>query len=124
MVTSATQTTPSQDTCSDCHIITCFCNPIAHSKPVRGVAVDALNMEVFSGSSDSTIKVATSHTLCKVEQGYKELNEKHNRKSNFKISAAPLFSDFLAQYYTCSDQSVRIGLKVDFTYILNSPPGL
>ena len=30
---------------------------VAHSKPVRGVAIDAVNMEVFSGSSDSTIKV-------------------------------------------------------------------
>ena len=31
--------------------------PPAHSRPVRGIAVDALNMEVFSGSSDSTVKV-------------------------------------------------------------------
>ena len=29
----------------------------AHSKPVRGVAVDAVNMEIFSGSADSTLKV-------------------------------------------------------------------
>ena len=29
----------------------------AHSKLVRGVAVDAVNMEIFSGSADSTIKV-------------------------------------------------------------------
>ena len=28
-----------------------------HSGPVRGVAVDSLNMEVFSGSGDGTIKV-------------------------------------------------------------------
>ena len=29
----------------------------AHSKPVRGMAVDAVNMEIFSGSADSTLKV-------------------------------------------------------------------
>ena len=30
---------------------------LAHSKGVRGVAVDALTMEVYSGSADSTVKV-------------------------------------------------------------------
>ena len=34
----------------------------AHGGSVRGVAVDALNMEVFSGSADRTIKVL-SHTF-------------------------------------------------------------
>ena len=31
--------------------------PTAHSGCVRGVAIDAVNMEVFSGSADKTIKV-------------------------------------------------------------------
>ena len=31
----------------------------AHLKSVRGVAVDNMNMEVFSGSADSTVKVRT-----------------------------------------------------------------
>ncbi len=33
---------------------------IGHSGPVRGVAVDSLNMDVFSGSGDGTIKVPYS----------------------------------------------------------------
>ena len=30
---------------------------LAHAKCVRGVAIDALTMEVYSGSADSTVKV-------------------------------------------------------------------
>lgn len=30
---------------------------VAHNGPVRGIAVDSLNMEIFSGSSDGLIKV-------------------------------------------------------------------
>ena len=31
----------------------------AHAKAVRGVAIDALTMEVYSGSADKTVKVQT-----------------------------------------------------------------
>ena len=33
------------------------CHPPAHSGCVRGVVSDAVNMEVFSGAADKTIKV-------------------------------------------------------------------
>ena len=32
---------------------------VAHARPVRGIAVDGLNMEVISASSDCTVKVYT-----------------------------------------------------------------
>ena len=33
---------------------------VAHAKSVRGVAVDALTMEVYSGSGDRTVKVGVA----------------------------------------------------------------
>ena len=37
----------------------CSISSTAHTRPVRGIAVDGLNMEVFSASSDCTVKVCT-----------------------------------------------------------------
>ena len=41
----------------------------AHSKTVRGVAIDALTMEVYSGSADCTVKVSGKGMGC----GYRPL---------------------------------------------------
>ena len=42
---------------------------VAHSKTVRGVAIDALTMEVYSGSADCTVKVSGKGMGC----GYQPL---------------------------------------------------
>ena len=42
----------------ECGIETwCPLSSVAHARPVRGIAVDGLNMEVISASSDCTVKV-------------------------------------------------------------------
>ena len=43
---------------SGCGYFLCVCVP-AHAKAVRGVAIDALTMEVYTGSADRTVKVQT-----------------------------------------------------------------
>lgn len=40
---------------------------VAHSKAVRGVAVGALTMEVYSGSADRTVKVGGG--VCEEREG-------------------------------------------------------
>ena len=44
-------------------VMVCIVMCSAHEKCVRGVAIDALTMEVYSGSADSTLKVSCGWVL-------------------------------------------------------------